>query len=173
MATEAEEKTILGLENPMGTDGFEFVEYTAPDISLLRDLFTKRGFPEVARHKSKDVTLHKQGVCNFIINAEPGSYAEDYARDHGPSACAMAFRVKDAKAAHARALQLGATDVKVAKGDGELDIPAIEGIGGSRFVFVDQYGSNGSIYETGCDVRPDWQQRMAEADSKFTYVRRL
>src|SRR3954451_22028601 len=114
MATEVAERTALGLENPMGTDGFEFVEYTAPDVELLRSLFTKMGFPEVARHKSKNVTLHKQGDCNFIINAEAGSYAEHYARDHGPSACAMAFRVKDAKASHARALRLGATYVDVA-----------------------------------------------------------
>src|SRR5688500_17777646 len=120
MATATLEKGPLGLENPMGTDGFEFVEYTAPDIELLRSLFTKMGFPEVARHKSKDVTLHKQGDCNFIINAQAGSYAEDYARDHGPSACAMAFRFTDAKAAHERALQLGATNVEVAIGDGEL-----------------------------------------------------
>ena len=132
MATQAAEKTILGLENPMGTDGFEFVEYTAPDIELLRSLFTKMGFPEVARHKSKNVSLHKQADCYFIINAEPGSYAEEYARAHGPSACAMAFRVKDAKAAHDRALKLGATGIEVKKGAGELDIPAIEGIGGSR-----------------------------------------
>src|SRR6266536_5104257 len=108
MATEVAEKTVLGLEDPMGTDGFEFVEYTAPDIELLRSRFTKMGFPEVARHKSKNVTLHKQGDCNFIINAEPGSYAEQYARDHGPSACAMAFRVKEAKAAQERAMRLGA-----------------------------------------------------------------
>ena len=106
MATQvADQTSILGLENPMGTDGFEFVEYTAPDIELLRSLFTKMGFPEVARHKSKNVTLHKQADCNFIINAEPGSYAEEYAKAHGPSACAMAFRVKDAKAAHERALE--------------------------------------------------------------------
>jgi 4-hydroxyphenylpyruvate dioxygenase len=113
MATQVAEKSPLGLDNPMGTDGFEFVEYTAPDIELLRSLFTKMGFPEVARHKSKNVTLHKQGDCNFIINAEPGSYAEHYARAHGPSACAMAFRVKDAKAAHERATRLGATNVEV------------------------------------------------------------
>ena len=157
----------LGLENPMGTDGFEFVEYTAPDIELLRSLFTKMGFPEVARHKSKNVTLHSQGDCNFIINAEPGSYADDYARAHGPSACAMAFRVKDAKAAHDRALKLGATDVEVNKGDGELDIPAIEGIGGSRLFFVDRYGDKGiagSIYDVDFDFHPDWQERMAAAD---------
>src|SRR5689334_14346189 len=160
MATQvADETAVTGFANPMGTDGFEFVEYTAPDIELLRSLFTKMGFPEVARHKSKNVTLHKQGDCNFIINAEPGSYAEHYARDHGPSACAMAFRVTDAKAAHARALELGATDVHVERGDGELDIPAIEGIGGSRLFFVDRYHSGRSIYEVDFDFHPDWKER--------------
>src|SRR5438270_8603058 len=147
MATQAAERTILGLENPMGTDGFEFVEYTAPDIELLRSLFTKMGFPEVARHKSKNVTLHKQADCNFIINAEPGSYAEEYATAHGPSACAMAFRVKDANAAFDRAVKLGATPVKTDVGKGEMDIPAIEGIGGSYLFFVDRYADEGSIYE--------------------------
>ena len=173
MATAVAEKGPLGLENPMGTDGFEFVEYTAPDIELLRSLFTKMGFPEVARHKSKNVTLHKQGDCNFVINAEPGSYAEHYARDHGPSACAMAFRVTDANAAHARALKLGATGVQVAKGDGELDIPAIEGIGGSRLFFVDRYADKGSIYEVDFDFHPDWRERMVAADSKLTYIDHL
>src|SRR4029079_5688193 len=132
------------------------------DIELLASLFTKMGFPEVARHKSKDVTLHKQGDCNFIINAEPGSYAEDYANAHGPSACAMAFRVKDAKAAHARALSLGATNVEVSRADGELDLPAIEGIGGSRLFFIDRYGEGkgveGSIYEVDFNFHPDWQK---------------
>lgn len=174
MATQvADQTSILGLENPMGTDGFEFVEYTAPDIALLRSLFTKMGFPEVARHKSKNVTLHKQGDCNFIINAEPGSYAEEYAKAHGPSACAMAFRVKDAKAAQERAIKLGATSVQVSRGDGELDIPAIEGIGGSRLFFVDRYGSNGSIYDVDFNFHPDWQQRMKDADSKLTYIDHL
>jgi 4-hydroxyphenylpyruvate dioxygenase len=174
MATQvADETTVTGFANPMGTDGFEFVEYTAPDIELLRSLFTKMGFPEVARHRSKNVTLHKQGDCNFIINAEPGSYAEEYAKAHGPSACAMAFRVKDAKAAHERALKLGATNVQVSRGDGELDIPAIEGIGGSRLFFVDRYGQGGSIYEVDFDFHPDWQQRMAQADSKLTYIDHL
>jgi 4-hydroxyphenylpyruvate dioxygenase len=174
MATQvADQNSILGLENPMGTDGFEFVEYTAPDIELLRSLFTKMGFPEVARHKSKNVTLHKQGDCNFVINAEPGSYAEHYARDHGPSACAMAFRVRDAKAAHERALRLGATNAEVNTGDGELDIPAIEGIGGSRLFFVDRYGPNGSIYEVDFEFHPDWRERMGDADSKLTYIDHL
>jgi 4-hydroxyphenylpyruvate dioxygenase len=85
----------------------------------------------------------------------------------------MAFRVKDAKAAHERALKLGATNVEVAKGDGELDIPAIEGIGGSRLFFVDRYGENGSIYDVDFDFHPDWQQRMADADSRLTYIDHL
>jgi 4-hydroxyphenylpyruvate dioxygenase len=177
MATQVAEKGApkgpLGLENPMGTDGFEFVEYTAPDTALLRELFTKMGFPAVAKHKRKDVTLHRQGDINFIINAEPGSYAERYAEAHGPSACAMAFRVKDAKAAHERALKLGATDVKSDVGEGELDIPAIAGIGGSRLYFVDRYGPGGSIYDVDFDFFSDAEQRMASLDSRLTYLDHL
>src|SRR5580698_6685750 len=94
--------------NPMGTDGFEFVEYTAPDPELLRSLFATMGFPVSARHRSKNVTLHRQGDVNFIVNAEPESYAQQFAREHGPSACAMAFRVKDAAKAFKRAMELGA-----------------------------------------------------------------
>src|SRR5436305_842887 len=94
-------------DNPMGTDGFEFVEYTAPDPQLLRTLFERLGFPAVARHRSKNVTLHRQGGINFIINAEPESFAQAFARAHGPSACAMAFRVRDAARAFRRAKDSG------------------------------------------------------------------
>ena len=163
----------LGLENPMGTDGFEFVEYAAPDPELLRSLFTKMGFPEVARHKRKNVTLHRQGDINFIINAEPGSFAEQFAKDHGPSACAMAFRVKDAKAAHARALELGATDVQSDVAEGELDIPAIEGIGGSRLYLVDRYGAAGSIYDVDFDFLPDAAEKEASHASNLVYLDHL
>jgi 4-hydroxyphenylpyruvate dioxygenase len=173
MATEAAEKTATGFANPMGTDGFEFVEYTAPDTSLLRELFARMGFPAVARHKRKDVTLHRQGDINFIINAEPGSYAEHYAEAHGPSACAMAFRVQDAKATFERAVRLGATPVTTDVGKGELDIPAIEGIGGSYLFFVDRYGDNGSIYDVDFDFFPDADQRLAELDSRLTYIDHL
>src|ERR1700726_2440682 len=85
--------------NPMGTDGFEFVEYTAPDAAALGRLFESLGFRAVARHRAKQVTLYRQGDINFIINAEPDSFGQAFARVHGPSACAMAFRVKDAAAA--------------------------------------------------------------------------
>ena len=97
-----------GSINPMGTDGFEFVEYTAPDPQFLRTLFERLGFPVVARHRTKNVTLHAQGDINFVINAEPGSFGQRFARAHGPSVCAMAFRGKDAAAAFGRAVQLGA-----------------------------------------------------------------
>ncbi|TLY92920.1 MAG: 4-hydroxyphenylpyruvate dioxygenase [Gammaproteobacteria bacterium] len=138
-------------DNPMGTDGFEFVEYTAPDPQLLRTLFERLGFPVVARHRAKNVTLHRQGEINFIINAEAESFAQAFARAHGPSACAMAFRVRDAAAAFRRALQLGARPGPQSAGPMELNIPCIEGIGGSLIYLVDLYGER-SIYDV--DFRP-------------------
>ena len=134
------------LENPVGTDGFEFVEYTAPDPELLRTLFERLGFPVAARHRSKNVTLHQQGDINFIINAEPDSFGQRFAREHGPSACAMAFRVKDAAAAFKRCIDLGAKAVANRVGPMELQIPAIEGIGGSLIYLVDRYGER-TIYD--------------------------
>ncbi len=132
--------------NPMGTDGFEFVEYTSPDPAALRRLFDAMGFKVVARHRSKDVTLHRQGEVNFLVNAEPGSFAQQFAREHGPSACAMGFRVRDAAAAYQRALSLGATPGPVTAGPMELNIPSIVGIGGSLIYLVDRYGTQ-SIYD--------------------------
>ena len=89
-------------DNPMGTDGFEFVEYTGPDPAQLGALFERMGFVAAARHRSKNVTLYRQGGVNFIVNAEPESFAQAFARLHGPSVCAIAFRVKDAAAAYDR-----------------------------------------------------------------------
>jgi 4-hydroxyphenylpyruvate dioxygenase len=140
--------------NPMGTDGFEFVEYTAPDPELLRRLFANMGFPVSARHRSKNVTLHRQGDVNFIVNAEPESYAQHFAREHGPSACAMAFRVKDAAKAFKRAMELGAKAAPSTVGPMELNIPAIEGIGGSRIYLVDRYGPQ-TIYDVDFIPEPD------------------
>jgi 4-hydroxyphenylpyruvate dioxygenase len=140
--------------NPMGTDGFEFVEYTAPDPERLRRLFATMGFPVSARHRSKNVTLHRQGDVNFIVNAEPESYAQHFAREHGPSACAMAFRVKDAAKAFKRAIELGAKAAPSSVGPMELNIPAIEGIGGSRIYLVDRYGPQ-TIYDVDFIAEPD------------------
>jgi 4-hydroxyphenylpyruvate dioxygenase len=138
---------IVSTQNPMGTDGFEFVEYTAPDPDDLAKLFRRLGFSAIARHRSKHVTLWRQGDVNFIVNAEPDSFAQSFARVHGPSACAMALRVADAGKAYARAVELGARGVAGRVGPMELNIPAIEGIGGSLLYLVDRYGAKGSIYD--------------------------
>jgi len=133
-------------DNPIGTDGFEFVEYTAPDVSALHSLFEKMGFRAVGRHRSKDVTLYRQGEVNFVVNAEPGSHGARFAQAHGPSACAMAFRVKDAAAAYRKLIAAGAKPFANQVGPMELNIPAIEGIGGSVVYLVDRYGDH-SIYD--------------------------
>lgn len=158
-------------ENPMGTDGFEFVEYAAPDPELLRDLFTRMGFPAVAHHRTKNVTLHRQGDINFIVNAEPDSFAQAFAREHGPCACAMAFRVKDAGAALRRAEALGATLIREPVGPMELNIPAIEGIGGSRLYLVDRYGDR-TIYDVDFEPIPQTAE-SASTTTGLTYIDHL
>jgi 4-hydroxyphenylpyruvate dioxygenase len=137
-------------DNPMGTDGFEFVEYAAPDPLALGGLFERLGFSAIAKHRTKKVTLYRQGGVNFIINAEPNSFAQRFARLHGPCVCAMAFRVNDAKLAYERALELGAWGFDNHTGPMELNIPAIKGIGDSLIYFVDRWhgkdnASNGAI----------------------------
>ena len=132
--------------NPMGTDGFEFIEYTAPDTRALAALFESMGFAPVARHRSKNVILYRQGDINFIVNHEPDSFAQSFARVHGPSVCAFAIRVTDAARAYKRALELGARPPQSEVGPMELNIPAIRGIGGSVIYLVDRYGTR-SIYD--------------------------
>ncbi|MEJ0026788.1 MAG: 4-hydroxyphenylpyruvate dioxygenase [Rhizomicrobium sp.] len=150
-------------DNPMGTDGFEFVEYTAPDVSQLYALFACMGFRAVARHRSKDVTLFRQGNVNFVVNAEPGSHGARFALEHGPSACAMAFRVHDAAKAYAKLIALGATPFHNPVGPMELNIPAIEGIGGSVIYLVDRYGDR-TIYDVDfipTDAKLGWEHAGA------------
>jgi 4-hydroxyphenylpyruvate dioxygenase len=148
-------------DNPMGTDGFEFVEYTAPDPAALGAVFQRMGFTAVARHRSKGVTLYRQGDINFIVNAEPESFAQSFARLHGPSICAIAFRVRDAAAAQRRAIELGARPVPSHIGPMELNIPAIEGIGGSLIYLVDRYGPRGTIYDVDFVPLPGVEQNPA------------
>jgi 4-hydroxyphenylpyruvate dioxygenase len=132
-------------DNPMGTAGFEFIEYAAPDPAAMAAVFERMGFRAIARHRHKAVTLYRQGHINFVLNAEPDSFAQRFARLHGPSICAIAFRVQDAKSAHERALGLGAWGFAGAAGPGELNIPAIKGIGDSLIYLVDRWrGKNGA-----------------------------
>jgi len=148
-------------ENPMKLMGFEFVEFASPTPNLLEPLFEQMGFSLVARHRSKDVLLYRQGDINFIVNREPNSPAAYFAAEHGPSACGMAFRVKDSHQAYARALELGAQPVEIATGPMELRLPAIKGIGGAPLYLIDRFEDGKSIYDIdfefveGADRRPE------------------
>ena len=149
MATTAQriEPTEAQRANPMGTEGFEFVEYASKEPEKLAKLFESLGFTAVAKHRSKNVTLYRQGDINFILNAEPNGQAKLFTDEHGASANAMAFRVKDAAFAAKRARELGAEVVESSANPMELHIPAIKGIGGSLIYLVDRYGKNGNIYD--------------------------
>jgi len=134
-------------ENPMGLDGFEFVEFTAPEKGILEAAFTAMGFTLVARHRSKDVELWRQGDINLITNYEKNSHAYHYAKEHGPSACGLAFRVKDAQYAYSEALKKGAQPVDIPTSPMELRLPAIKGIGGATLYLIDRYQQGQSIYD--------------------------
>jgi len=134
-------------ENPMGLMGFEFVEFASPQAGVLEPVFGMLGFSEVARHRSKDVSLYRQGEINFIVNREPKSAAAYFAAEHGPSACGMAFRVRDAHLAYERALGLGAQPMDMPTGPMELRLPAIKGIGGAPLYLIDRFGEGTSIYD--------------------------
>jgi 4-hydroxyphenylpyruvate dioxygenase len=148
-------------ENPMGLDGFEFVEYAAPERGVLEPVFELLGFTHVASHRSKQVDLWRQGDINFIINYQEGSPAWYYAQEHGPSACGMAFRVENATTAYNRALELGAQAIDIPVGPMELKLPAIRGIGGAILYLIDRYEDGASIYDIdfeyleGVERRPE------------------
>jgi 4-hydroxyphenylpyruvate dioxygenase len=159
-------------DNPMGTAGFEFIEYTAPDPIALGKVFESLGFKAIARHRNKNVTLYRQGGINFLINAEPDSFAQRFARLHGPSICAIAFRVDDAAKAYKRAIELGAWGFDSGSGPMELNIPAIKGIGDSLIYLVDRWrGKQGhrGIWDIGIydvDFEPI-DPSSAEADLSY------
>ena len=138
-------------ENPIGLDGFEFVEFCAPEKGTLEPVFRAMGFTHVANHRSKDVQLWRQGNINLVTNYEPMSAAWYFAREHGPSACGMGFRVKDAAEAWAKLMDAGAEPVDTQTGPMELSIPAIKGIGGALIYIIDRYADDGdealSIYD--------------------------
>lgn len=150
-------KAVISDANPVGTDGFEFVEFAHPDPAELETLFARMGYAEVARHKTKAITVWRQGDINYIINSEPGSHAMAFADIHGPCASSMAWRVVDAQQAYDHAIKLGAEPYL--GDDKALQVPAIVGIGGSLLYFIDTYGETGSAY----DAEFEW---TAERDPK-------
>ncbi|WP_374607424.1 4-hydroxyphenylpyruvate dioxygenase [Diaphorobacter nitroreducens] len=146
-------------ENPMGLMGFEFVEFTSPTPGLLEAVFEKLGFTLVARHRSKDVLLYRQNQINFILNREPASQAAYFGAEHGPSACGLAFRVKDSHQAYRRALELGAQPIEIPTGPMELRLPAIKGIGGAPLYLIDRFEDGKSIYDIDFDFLPGVDRR--------------
>ncbi|GAP65193.1 4-hydroxyphenylpyruvate dioxygenase [Mizugakiibacter sediminis] len=142
-------------ENPMGVDGFEFVEFAAPDPRLLHTLFPQLGFVAVAKHRNKAITLYRQGGCNFLVNEEPGSFAMDFAAQHGP--CAAGFAIRFAKPAawvREQALKNGAEAVGAKEASKAVDAPVIRGIGGCMLYLVDRYGAKGEIYDGAFEYLP-------------------
>lgn len=138
-------------ENPLGLDGFEFIEFCAPEKGLLEPVFIGMGFTCIAQHRSKQVELWRQGGINLIANYEPKSPAAYFAAEHGPSACGMGFRVRNAKQAYEEAIARGAEPVETRTGPMELRLPAIRGIGGAIIYLIDRYGEGLSIYDIDFD----------------------
>ncbi|MBA4088787.1 MAG: 4-hydroxyphenylpyruvate dioxygenase [Novosphingobium sp.] len=145
-------------ENPLGLDGFEFIEFSAPEAGTLEPVFHRMGFTRIANHRSKAVQLWRQGGINLIANYEPRSPAAYFAAEHGPSACGMGWRVRNAAKAYATAIERGAEPVEVRTGPMELRLPAIRGIGGSIIYLIDRYegGAFGdlSIYDIDFEYLP-------------------
>jgi len=133
--------------NPMGLNGFEFVEFTGPDPSALAALFEAMGFTHVATHRSKPVRRYAQGEINFLLNMDESGQAKGFREAHGPSANAMAFRVGDVGKALMLAVERGATPVTGHRGPGELDLAAVEGIGESNLYLVSRFGGEATIYD--------------------------
>ena len=121
------------------------------------------GYTPVARHRSKKITVYRQGDINYLVNEQPGSHGFDFVAAHGPCAPSMAFRVVDARAAYERALSLGAEAADLPAVQKALDVPAIKGIGGSLLYFVDRYGAKGSAYDAEFDWLGDRDPRPVGA----------
>jgi 4-hydroxyphenylpyruvate dioxygenase len=117
----------ISADNPMGTDGFEFVEYAHPDPQALHALFGLMGYAPVARHKTRKITVYRQGDVNYLVNEEPGTHGHAFVTAHGPCAPSMAFRVVDAKRAYERALSLGAEPAELPPAQKTLDVPRDQG----------------------------------------------
>lgn len=142
----ADREAILEAANPLGLDGIEFIEYTTAKPQALGQVLEMMGFRPVARHRSREVLLYRQGGINVIVNAHAPTLAGGATPDDKPVIAAVALRVRDAAAAYRRALERGAWAVPSRVEVMELNIPAIHGVGKSRIYFVDRYDKF-SIYD--------------------------
>lgn len=145
-AREPLQASFSDASNPLGLDGVEFIEYATPKPQALGQVLEMMGFRPVARHRSREVLLYRQGELNVVVNAHP---LDAKSASHGnevPTISAIALRVRDARAAYQYVLERGAWEVATHAQVMELNIPAIHGAGGSRIYFVDRY-KEFSIYD--------------------------
>jgi 4-hydroxyphenylpyruvate dioxygenase len=130
---------VTTFENPMGIDGFEFVEFAAPkgQGELLHALFRRMGFGAVLKHKTRDITVYRQGGVNFLVNEDPDSFAADFAAQHGPSACGFAVRfTRPVSEVHATVLKNGGEAIEHKPGSRAIDVPVVKGIGDCMLYLV-------------------------------------
>ena len=152
---------VTTFENPMGIDGFEFVEFAAPagQSEALHDYFRRLGFTAVLRHKTRPITVYRQGGVNFLVNEDPDSFAADFAQAHGPSACGFAIRFKKpADDVFAKVLANGGEAVGNKSETRAVSAPVVKGIGDCMLYLVDRYGDAGSIYDADYLPIPGAQQ---------------
>jgi 4-hydroxyphenylpyruvate dioxygenase len=153
---------VTTFENPMGIDGFEFVEFAAPpgQGGQLHDYFRKMGFSAVLRHRVRAITVYRQGGVNFLVNEDPDSFAADFALAHGPCACGFAIRFgKPAEQVLKTVLGNGGEAIDHKADTRAVAAPVVKGIGDCMLYLVDRYGDNGSVYEDylpvpGADQHP-------------------
>ena len=165
LASVADREAIGSLPNPLGLLGIEFVEYATSRPQALGQVLERLGFVPVARHRSREVQLYRQGDMHIIVNAHQGGLSGQAAPSETPVIAAVAFRVRDAASAYRRVLELGAWAVPTQVEVMELNIPAIHGVGSSRIYFVDRHREF-SIYDVdfvpipGVDQRPTAQHGL-------------
>src|SRR5690606_28927432 len=130
-------------ENPMGIDGFEFVEFAAPGAQgdMLHDYLRKLGFTAVLRHRSRPITVYRQGGVNFLVNEDPDSFAADFAAKHGPSACGFAIRfTTPVDDVFGKVLDNGGSAIDHKAASKAIDVPVVKGIGDCMLYLVPSGG---------------------------------
>lgn len=141
--------------NAPALEGVEFIEIATSDPEEIGQLLSLLGFSAKARHRSKSVTLYSQGSINLLVNSTPLSFAADYAAHHGTAICALALTTPDVASAYQNLITRGAWDVSTSAGDMEMNIPAIESIGGTQIYLVDRYGDGINIYDIDFKAIPN------------------
>ncbi|WAH64894.1 4-hydroxyphenylpyruvate dioxygenase [Xanthomonas hortorum] len=155
---------VTTFDNPLGIDGFEFVEFAAPagQVAQLHDYFRKMGFSPVLRHRSRAITVYRQGGVNFLLNEDPDSFAADFAAAHGPSACGFAIRFRTpAETVLQTVLGNGGEAVQDKAETRAVPAPVVKGIGDCMLYLVDRYGDAGSIYDADYEPIPGADQHPA------------